>query len=64
MGLKPADFGNLDLVGDSASCRCCIIDGVITISWGRESNVGGIMGGGIRSLDRRPDPGEAEGASC
>lgn len=62
MGLKPAYFIDFALGGDSALRRCCVVDGVKVISWGRESEVGGITGGGgIRSVDRRPESGEAEG---
>ena len=64
MGLKPAGFMNFVLVGDSASRRFCVVDGIRIISCGRESVVGGITGGGMRSVDRRPDAGEAEGAAC
>jgi len=64
MGLKPTGFINFALVGDPASRRFCVLDGVRTISCGRESEVGGITGGGIRSVDRRSDPGEAEAAAC
>lgn len=64
MGLKPADLEGFVLVGDPASRRCCIADGVRIISLGRESEVGGKTGGGIHSVDRRGDSGEAVGAAC